>query len=303
MNLRHFRYFMAVVEEGSFHKASLRLNIAQPALSRQIRDLEEDVGAPLLVRSSKGVQPSPAGEVLYEEIQRLLPQVELARTKTQHAADGRFGVVQVAFTSTTAELRFGIEAFASARRELPGVDFRFNLISSEQLVGVIAAGEIDVGLLYRQFPDPPGVAYRDLRLERVKLIAASDHPLVHMKNVQFSDLAQYDLIATPRTIAPAIYNQIFSEYVKRGLSSRIILEIASETVRANLVRAGIGISFFLSSFPERKSMDGLSFVEIDDFVLEREMTVMWNEKRMTPAVSHFVEILTEASGILGAYGE
>src|SRR5690348_4907207 len=124
MDLRRLRYFIGVAEHGGFHRAAAQLNIAQPALTRQIRELEEELGVALLIRSTHGVKLSPAGEVLLSEARRLLPQIELAGNKTKRAAAGQFGLVRIAFSERITELRPVVAAFADTRRMLPDVDFR-----------------------------------------------------------------------------------------------------------------------------------------------------------------------------------
>lgn len=165
MDLRSLRYFATIAQEGSFQRASMQLHIAQPALSRQIRNLEEDLGVSLFARSTTGVKLTPAGQVLLAEVKELLARVELATSKTQRAALGQFGLIQIAFTSVIAEVRPTVAAVAAIRREMPEVDFRLHLVNAEEQVNLIQSGEIDVGVSYRFPPHPAGLVFRDLRVE------------------------------------------------------------------------------------------------------------------------------------------
>ena len=104
MDLKRLRNFAVVAAAGSFHGAAEQLYIAQPALSRQMRSLEEELGVALFERSVRGVKLSSAGEVLLSELERLLPQLDLAMSRTQRAAKGQIGILKVAYTQIAAEL-------------------------------------------------------------------------------------------------------------------------------------------------------------------------------------------------------
>ncbi len=293
MELRHLRYFAMAAAEGSFHRASLRLNVAQPALSRQIRDLEEELDVPLFVRSAQGVKLSPAGEVFLTEVKRLLTQIELARTRTKRAAMGQFGLLRIGFTMLAAEFRFAMAAFGDARRSMPDVDFRLSLINSDHQMEALMNGEIDVGLLYRREPHPPGTVYRDLRIESYKLIVPSGHPLTTRSRVKLADLRDENMAFVSPTLRPATYSEMMGACVRSGLTPRIVLEVDNEAILINLVAEGIVIGFVNSSLSERRPTPGVTFVTIEDFDVPLHLAAMWQRDRETTAITHFVDLLVE----------
>ncbi|MGB8364548.1 MAG: LysR family transcriptional regulator [Rhizomicrobium sp.] len=293
MELRHLRYFAMAAAEGSFHRASLRLNVAQPALSRQIRDLEEELDVPLFVRSAQGVKLSPAGEVFLTEVKRLLTQIELARTRTKRAAMGQFGLLRIGFTMLAAEFRFAMAAFGDARRSMPDVDFRLSLINSDHQMEALMNGEIDVGLLYRREPHPPGTVYRDLRIESYKLIVPSGHPLTTRSRVKLADLRDENMAFVSPTLRPATYSEMMGACVRSGLTPRIVLEVDNEAILINLVAEGIVIGFVNSSLSERRPTPGVTFVTIEDLDVPLHLAAMWQRDRETTAITHFVDLLVE----------
>jgi LysR family transcriptional regulator, benzoate and cis,cis-muconate-responsive activator of ben and cat genes len=296
MELRHLRYFAIAATEGSLHRASARLNVAQPALSRQIRDLEEDLGVPLFVRSARGVKLSPAGEVLLAEVRRLLPQLELARTRTQRAAQGEFGLLRIGFTTLAAEFRFAMAAFADARRSMPDVDIRLSLINSDLQTDALMSGEIDVGLLYRREPYPPELTYRDLRIDKYLLLVPTGHSLTKRARVRLADLRDENMAFPSPSLRPATYNEQMTACLRGGLTPHVILEHDSEAIMLNLVAEGIAIGFANSSVRERRPTQGVALLTIEDLDMPLHLAAMWRRDRETPAIPHFIDLLLQHMG-------
>jgi DNA-binding transcriptional LysR family regulator len=292
MELRHLRYFIAVAECGSFHRASGQLNVAQPTLSRQIRDLEQELGTPLLVRSTQGVQLSPAGEALLQQGKWLLPAIELAKTKAKRAAMGQFGLVRVAFNSLVAEFRAVIAGFADAKRSLPELDFRLSMISSEGQIAAIDAGEIDVGVLYHRPPYPPGVRHRDLLVESYVLAVPEGHPLASRPAVRLADLQDYDMAFVSRSALPVVHEELLLACWRGGLSPRIVVEVQSEAGVVNIVSEGLAISLASSTLAQRRPTPGLVLLPIEDLEIILNLAVMWRADRETPATLTLVDRLS-----------
>lgn len=291
MDLRQMRYFLYVAEQGSFHAASSILNVAQSALSRQIQQLEDEIGATLFLRSTKGVKLSPAGEVLCDEVRQILARTEAARTKTWRAARGQFGRVVIAYTTRVGEMSYAVAAFADARAAMPDVDFQLRFIAPEKQQALLTAGEIDVGLLYRRPSDIRGITARDLRTDRVKLLVPADHPLVTRRHVRLADLREYDFAFTSQTIAPHMYNEVMAECIRGGLTPRISVQAPHEAIMVHLVQAKLAIGFCDSSIVERRPIPGLTLVEVEDFGLELTTVVMWQSDRETAAIGNFIDFL------------
>src|SRR5215471_20461589 len=121
VELRHLRYFVAVAEERHFTRAAKRLRIAQPALSRQIRDLEEELGCPLVDRQVRNVALTASGEALLEEARKLLGETERLKEATKRAADGKTGYLAVGYVSWTAP-KFFFPLLRNVRQKYPGLE-------------------------------------------------------------------------------------------------------------------------------------------------------------------------------------
>jgi LysR family transcriptional regulator, benzoate and cis,cis-muconate-responsive activator of ben and cat genes len=294
MELKRLNYFATTAAEGSFRRASARLNIAQPALSRQIRDLEEDLGVTVFIRSTKGVKLSPAGEVLLTEVKRLLPQVELAKTKVKRAALGQLGIVRIAFTTLVAESRFAMAALADARRLIPEVDFRLSLINSDQQTDAMVNGEIDLGLLYRRDPIPAGMVYRDLRVDSYQLVVPTTHPLTRRHKVWLADLREENLIFVSPLSWAATYKEMMGACLRGGLTPRILFEgIDNEAITTNIVAAGIALGFCNSSLANRRPIPGCTLLTIEDLDVPLHLAAMWPRDRETPAIVRFTDLVLQ----------
>jgi len=147
MEMRQLRYFVAVVDLGSFSAASRRLRIAQPALSQQIARLEDELGARLLDRSVRGVKPSAAGSVFYNNAQAILRQVEHTRTQIRCAADSPSGLVSVGFpTSVAASLALPI--LLATRERYPHIVLRIHESLSGYIADLVFGGKLDMAFLF-----------------------------------------------------------------------------------------------------------------------------------------------------------
>jgi DNA-binding transcriptional LysR family regulator len=122
MDIRHLRYFLAVAEAGSMTRAAEALGIQQPPLSQQILALEQELGVPLLRRHPKGVEPTPAGQVLRAEAQRLVAGMAALQARMARVAQGLEGVLDVAFTSSAAAHRFTPRLLRECRQRFAGIE-------------------------------------------------------------------------------------------------------------------------------------------------------------------------------------
>ncbi len=292
MDLKHFRYFSAVAEEGSFHRAAERLHIAQPALSRRIRDMEEELDVALFLRSARGVKLTAAGKVLLAELEKILPQIELAKSRTQQTAKGQFGVINIGITTAVAELRFAIAAIGEAQRSLSDVHFKLNLIPSDQQLSALHRGDLDIGLLYRRPPTPPGMEYRDLRIDNYVLVVSENHPLAKRKKVRLAELQGEDMMFPSPKLRPVTYSEMVTACLRGGLEPNIVLEAEG---LINVVAEGIAIALYNSAMAESATMTGVTYLEVEDLDVPLHLSAMWLKERETPALIRFVELLVEGA--------
>ncbi len=213
MELRHLRYFVAVAEEGSLTVAAeRRLHTAQPSLSRQIRDLELEVGAELLTRSARGVELTAAGRVFLDHARLALAQVDAAKESARRAAHPDKRTFAVGFLSGH-ELEWLPEATRILRDELPKIEVTISSNHSPLLADALVRGKLDIAFL-RPETDTPDLAYRLLRREPLVVVMPSDHRLASQDAVAPQELAGETFLGMSDT-APAL-RRIIEAYLQRS---------------------------------------------------------------------------------------
>ncbi len=193
MQLRHLRYFVRIVEAGSFSRAAATIHVAQPALSQQIAELEEELGVSLLHRSPRGVRPTVAGETLYREAAAILQRMEQLPGKVRSTGGETAGAVNLGMTSTLAAALSGpfIEA---CRTALPKVALRFITGHSLLIASRIEARTLDFGIVFEDDRDPiPGFLRQPLLRQRLFLVRRKGRQN-RQATVSLTDVAELPLV-------------------------------------------------------------------------------------------------------------
>jgi len=195
MDLRHLRYFLAVAEEKHFGRAAERLNIVPPALSMQIKSLEDDLGGPLFIRTSRSVELTEAGRLLQVEAQRTLDQADHARQTVQRSLRGETGQVRIGFAGNAVFSGKLTDDLRSFRAGFPQAELIASEVSPLAQADAILAGQLDVGYT----PDHGKLHIPALRCEKIgiwnRVVAlADDHPLSSQPRLTVAMLAAEPLI-------------------------------------------------------------------------------------------------------------
>jgi LysR family hca operon transcriptional activator len=213
MELRHLRYFVAVAEAGSVTVAAARdLHTSQPSLSRQIRDLEREVGARLLTRRARGIELTPAGRAFLDHARSVLAQVEAATEAARRVARPAKPCFAMGFL-TGHELTWMPEALRILRAELPNIDVMISSQYSPQLAEGLSKGTVDAAFLRRE-KGVPGLAFRLLVREALTVILPRDHRLAARKAIHPQDLAGETFVTVSQT-APVL-RAVIDNYLKRS---------------------------------------------------------------------------------------
>src|SRR6201987_241859 len=213
MELRHLPYFVAVAEAGNLTVAAQRmLHTSQPSLSRQIRDLEDEVGTELLTRRARGIELTPAGRAFLDHARSILSQVETAGEAARRAARPAQPCFTMGFL-TGHELTWMPEALRILHDELPNIDVMISSQYSPLLAQGLSKGKIDVAFLRRE-RGVPDLAFRLVVKEPLMVILPSDHRLAALKAISPRDLAGETFVAVSNT-APVL-RVVIDNYFKRS---------------------------------------------------------------------------------------
>ena len=213
MELRHLRYFVAVAEAGSLTVAAARrLHTSQPSLSRQIRDLEQEVGAQLLTRRARGIELTPAGRAFLEHARSALSQVEAATEAARRVTHPAKPCFSMGFL-TGHELTWMPQALQILRAELPNIDVMISSQYSPALADGLSKGKIDAAFLRRE-QGAPDLAFRLLVKEPLMVILPSDHRLAALKAITPRDLVGEPFVIVSNT-APVL-RSVIDNYLRRS---------------------------------------------------------------------------------------
>jgi len=216
MELRHLRYFIAVAEEGSLLTAAQRrLNTSQPSLSRQIRDLETEVGVKLLERQARGVALTSAGRVFLDHARLALLQVEAATEGARRTEQPERPVFTMGFLAGQ-EVVWLPHALRIIREEAPGVEITLSSQSSPELALALMRGKLDVAFL-RPETQSVGLSFKFLAKEPLIAVLPADHRLTSRKKIRPQDLASEIYVSSAR-ISPVLKSVIQSYASKVGIT-------------------------------------------------------------------------------------
>jgi len=213
MELRHLRYFVAVADAGNLTVAAQRmLHTSQPSLSRQIRDLEDEVGTPLLTRRARGVDLTPAGRAFLDHARSVLSQVEAASEAARRVAGPAKPCFAMGFL-TGHELTWMPEALRILHNELPNIDVMISSQYSPLLADGLLKGKIDAAFLRRE-RGLPELVYRVLVKEPLMVVLPSNHRLAALKSISPRDLVGETFVTVSNT-APVL-RAIIDNFLKRA---------------------------------------------------------------------------------------
>ena len=245
LDVRRLQYFIAVAETLHFRKAAERLNVAQPALSQQIRRLEEDLGCQLLTRNRRGVALTPAGQALLESGRRALIGMLHAEEAARRTAASQVALLRVGFLNPAA---FAIvpRLLQRLRNERPDIFLTLREGGSEQLLEEVRLGQLDVAFVRGPITHP-GVRIDVLRREPLVAVLPAKHPLARRKRVPLVELADEAFIGFRRDLAPSLHDAITRMCMDAGFAPSFVTEASEWYTIVSLVAAELGVAILPES--------------------------------------------------------
>ncbi|WP_328321230.1 LysR family transcriptional regulator [Streptomyces sp. NBC_00388] len=238
--LRRLRYFLAVAAERNFTRAAERVHIAQPALSRQIRQLEQELGVELLARTTHSVELTEAGRLLMERGTVLCDEADRLWRDVRGFSAGAAGSLTFGYsTSTSYDTAPALLAALAVAH--PGVTATTRLMTTAGILAGVADGTLDAGLLRCPPPTPELVSTR-VRLEPQGVLMPAGHPLAGSLRVETELLARETVLIHPRDANPGHYDAITGIFTRAGIAPRLLLRTIAFDAAHTLVAEGAAIS-------------------------------------------------------------
>lgn len=293
--LKYAESFCILVEELHFSRAAARLHLTQPALSHQIKKLEQDIGCTLLRRSPQRVILTEAGSILARELGVALSQVRRAVQQAQDAERGDAGALAIGYCELPEA--GGMTTIIRRYTELyPGVDVTLRNLPTVDQVVALAAGSIDVGFLH----PPLNTTQLLMRLagtERMVAAVPADHALAAAPVLRLADLSSERLIICAESVGPFMYHSILAACGRAGFQPRLREE--KDRWHAMLDQAASGLGVALVPETLTKAQDHLVFRHVEDLDVVLETAIATLGEPTRPAVHRF---LATASSYLGNSG-
>jgi DNA-binding transcriptional LysR family regulator len=294
MELRHVRYFLAVAEYLNFSKAAQQLHIAQPPLSRQIRQLEDDLGVMLFVRNKRRVELTKAGQVFLVEARKLVVQAGHATEAARHAQKGESGIVRIGIASGLG----GVvgRAVAEHCRRFPGVNIECKDVFSSVQNEMLRKDDIDVGFL-RPPVDHVNLDCELLFEEEFVAILPPGHRLAKRKSLRLKDVADEPLIIFDRNFSSGLYDKVLGLYSRQGLTPHFAVTHVEAHEEAGAIMVASGKAIFIGAGAiVTRSVSGIELVSVplNEADARIEVYMAWRKNEESSAVLPFLDSVHRA---------
>jgi DNA-binding transcriptional LysR family regulator len=284
IDIRQLRYFQAVAEELHFGRAAARLAIAQPALSRQIQQIEEELGTPLLRRTQRRVELLPAGAVLLERARAIQQELARAVTDTRRTGSGELGRLAVGFihSSTYGLLPSIIGRF---HQLYPGIELQLHEMPITTQHAALLRGAIDIGLLRVQAA-PADLEVVPVMPDPFVLALPAAHALAQRTRVRLNAVAEDAFVMFSKADAPLFHTRVQAMCEQAGFSPRVVQHATQIHTVVGLVGAGLGVAV-VPATGRNLHPHNVRFVQLADKAEPVHIALGWRRGHDTPASRSF----------------
>jgi DNA-binding transcriptional LysR family regulator len=285
MDLRYLRSFLLLSEHLNFGRAANAANLSQPALSLQIKNLEQELGVSLFDRNRRATALTQSGQIFVEQAREILRLADKSLETLRKAQKGEVGSLQVGFISTAAALLIP-PLVVQFRRKYPGVVLNLrNILTSDQITQLVDR-RLDIGLLRLPIAAPPEIRLTKIHSEPFVLLLPKAHPLARSRTFNLKDLKNADFVMYTRKMAPGFHDRILTELHSRGVTPHIVQEAGEMFTLLSLVAAEMGVAIAPKSILLHSSSQVIAKPLPPDF-LNSELALAVNTGNMTSAIQLF----------------
>ncbi len=290
MELRHLRYFLAVADELHFGRAAVRLHIAQPPLSQQIRQLERELGFDLFLRTRRRVRLTDAGRVFRDEVRPLFERLGQAAVAAQRVARGESGGLAVGFVAS-ATYALLPRLYRRFRERHPDVALTLSEMSTAEQVEALRAGRIHLGLARPPVGDET-LAAEALADEPLAVALPARHPLAAQRALPLRALAQEPFVLFPRQPRPGWIDVVQDACRSAGFRPAVAQEVLELSTAVTLVAAGIGVTLVPSS-AQALRLAGVAYRDLRSPAPVTRLLALYRADEPRPVVQRFLEVARE----------
>ncbi|MFH0825992.1 MAG: LysR family transcriptional regulator [Pseudomonadota bacterium] len=293
MEMRQLRYFVAVAEELHFGRAAERVHICQPPLSRQIKNLEEELGATLFVRKNKKTFLTEAGAAFLEDAEDILKRADAAVEKVRGIARGVVGRISVGLVLPAMDT-FLPDAIREFRREYPRIEMHLTEMRTLAQLDAVRAGRIHLGVMRLFQHDTRDLMVETIVREPYVLAVPSEHRFAALDAVPLRALDGEPLIFFPRHLHAALHDRIIACFNAAGASPVITQETTTKYASIALVAAGLGVAPVPASAQKQIRL-GVVYRPVVGDLPQVELSLVWRRETESRALLNFVRTVQETA--------
>lgn len=286
MDIRHLKYFIAVGEELNIGRAANRLNISQPPLTRQIHQLEEELGVELLTRTPRGVELTQAGEFFLDEARNILALMSLVSERTKLAGKGKLGQLDIGIfgTGILSAIPKLLQVF---RDKHPEVQVVLHTMTKDEQIQALRQKRITVGF-NRLIADLPDIQSDLIMREPLYLAVNSNHPFAQKNSVHIKDVVNQPLVMFPTGARPNFVDKVIELCSGAGFAPKISQIVGDAVTGVALVSAGFGMSLVPESVISLKPA-GVTYLPFaDDKKASIDLSCLYRREDNSPLLMEFL---------------
>jgi DNA-binding transcriptional LysR family regulator len=296
MELRHLRYFTAVVQWKGYREASRRLHVAQPAISRTVADLEDELGLKLFSRAKRAAELTPEGEIFYAEAVQTLARADSAVQTAKRAAKGEIGKLSVGFLGS-ATSSFLPEVVRTFKAQHPGVRLALQELTPLQQEAAFDKGLIDIGFTRTLTPEQGKTfSSRVLYCDPMMAVLPASRG-IKTKCVRLLDLANESFVLFHREGAPPLFDTITRMCNKAGFSPRVECEANMMQTVLTIVEAEQGVSIVPACVRNLRS-DGVRFYRLQPDDVRVELVAAWKKNNPSVPLRAFLDLIDAKASLI-----
>lgn len=294
LELRHFKYFLAVAEELHYRKAAEKLCISQPGLSRQIKQMEEILDTPLFIRSKKKVTLTPAGEYLRAELQYILNHLELTKKHLELIKDGDSGEVRIGFLGSAMQNVIP-ELLISLKEKYPKVRTSLEELSNSAQLDAVMKDKLDIGFV-RLARAPDDIHIHPVFEDTFSVVLPEAYPILSREFEGLHQVSKENFVLFPQEYSPLYYDTIMSICEDAGFTPKVSHKSVHAQTIFKLVENNLGIAIVPTSLQYGFHMR-VKFLELKNIPQRAILSVIWKEDNRNPALKHCMELLLNKAPI------
>lgn len=296
IELRHLLYFKVLAEELHFRRAAEKLFIAQPGLSRQIKQLEESYGVTLFERNKRNVQMTEAGMYLFQEVKELFRHLDQIETQLQSFANGKISTLKLGFIGSAVQTILP-QLLVTLKQQQPDIELSLHELANETQLDLLEKKELDLGFV-RLSETPPGLCSLPIHTEHFSLVLPNNHPLLKSPQPSLDAFKNESFILFSKNYSHSYYDLVMSIFSDHKFIPKVTLRTVNALTIFNMVAQGLGVAIVPSSLKNGYHVD-VTFLELTTLPQRTTLSLVWNAQNRNPGIPLVIQIIASQTNKAG----